>query len=397
MRLKEVAFYLSIIALTTLLGWMIIAPQSTPAPSTPVTAGSPERLTVSFEAGPVAFTPDGSRVAVAVSAAVTEEDENPNERNTVVRIYQTKDLKLIERLVRTHPAEMNLKTLSWSPNGRWLLETGWEQQFRLWDTQKWRSYPVLRPRATQVALDTRTGETRIEYQEHDDSRSMAATWSPDSRTFAVASSSNKVGFWDAASRKLKRQMTLWADEMAISPNGHYLAIDHPERRLELWDLREPQRKKAVRRFVGHQEGSSSYRQIVWSPDGKWLAAATEDGFLVWEVNHPSPQPITHLSGQTVPVSGLAFDPTEKWSTGFRLAWGDMGGIMLASFALNQKGEIVSNHQPLSQTPTIGLHWQGNTLLGVDLMGEPFRQPVKPAGVMPKEQWQLDAESKAERT
>jgi WD40 repeat protein len=72
----------------------------------------------------------------------------------------------------------------------------------------------------------------------------------------------------------------WADRPAISPDGHLLAAGRRDNRggeLKLWDATTGKEIAVLAGYAGQ------HSDLAFSPDGKRLAAAANDGVQVWDV------------------------------------------------------------------------------------------------------------------
>ncbi|MEU9982835.1 helix-turn-helix domain-containing protein [Streptomyces sp. NPDC050856] len=110
--------------------------------------------------------------------------------------------------------------------------------------------------------------------------------------------------------------------VALSPDGRLLAAGGLDRRVALWDVRDPRRPRALP--VSTPAFKDTVYALAFSPDGHRLAAGTGDGTVrLWEpavssrAKRVAP---TVLSGPGATVYGLAFSPD-----GRRLAAGSADG------------------------------------------------------------------------
>ena len=97
--------------------------------------------------------------------------------------------------------------------------------------------------------------------------------------------------------------------MAFSPDGRLLAISPPDGNLQLYDL-------ASRQVIRTLPGTKDEGQAAFSPDGKIIAAVTQNSVILWDVTtgreQGSPIPLARAGspsfshdGQTLAVMGPA--------------------------------------------------------------------------------------------
>lgn len=110
-------------------------------------------------------------------------------------------------------------------------------------------------------------------------------FSPNDEVLASASLDSTIRFWEVPRGKqlhlLKGERKKWANCIAWSPDGHFLASGGggQDKTIQLWEVVN---KKSARQFTGHQGAIIS---LAFSPDGKQLASGSFDKSVkVWNVD-----------------------------------------------------------------------------------------------------------------
>ena len=238
-------------------------------------------LKVPIRSGGVVFSPDWQRLATA--------------SNDAVRVWD----------VVTGQELLTLKghsKVAFSPDGKRLASAGNEFQVKVWDASTGQELLTLKHNNTLTCV----------------------AFSPDGgRLVSVTYDSTKV--WDLASGQ--ELFTLGASQsVAFSPDGKRLAF-------ALWGghdtvkVLEAATGKELISLQGHTDRVNS---MAYSPDGNWLASASEDQTIrVWDA--VSGQETLTLRGHTGDIWSVAFSPDGK-----RLASRSGGVIKVWDAAADQE-------------------------------------------------------------
>jgi RNA polymerase sigma factor (sigma-70 family) len=238
-----------------------------------------------------------------------------------------------EKPIGTYPIAVS--ELTFSPDGKLLAATGYENHVWLWDLDKGepaRKLPglcaafspdgkYLATAATPIArlYETATGNEVRAFTGHV-STIIGVAFTPDGQTLITASQGALPGFreegatwdkdtiwlWDVATGKVRRRFggEHRAIGLAISPDGRTVSGTGLIQGAHLWELATGQERAAL---SGH--GDMIYA-TAFTPDGKLLASASGDGTIrVWQM--PGGKHVHTFAGHRGWVLSLAFTPDGK--------------------------------------------------------------------------------------
>ncbi|MFW9263406.1 metallophosphoesterase [Nostoc sp. CALU 546] len=131
-----------------------------------------------------------------------------------------------------------------------------------------------------------------------------ATWSPNGKYIAAASSIGDIYLWSLESGKIIQTIKCFNERIlsiAWSPNGKYIAIGGSTRIIQIWNIKQD---RLEQRLIGH---SDWIRDIAWSPNGKQIVSCSSDqGVWLWATE--TGQPLCRFEGHTNWVKGVAWSP-----------------------------------------------------------------------------------------
>jgi WD40 repeat protein len=127
--------------------------------------------------------------------------------------------------------------------------------------------------------DAETGEgfTPLERPSEQEIRSL--TYSPDGRTLFATSLTGSVFIWDLITRQLPETLLAdnagtW--KVALNPDGTRMVTVGSDYTVKLWDTATRQHLITL---YGHPKGSSGLFEVAFSPDGHWIASADDTGLV----------------------------------------------------------------------------------------------------------------------
>lgn len=216
--------------------------------------------------------------------------------------------------------------MAFSPDGRYLATTTEEDHStRLWDTQTGQALWIdpdaggesvafsadgqrlfAAGELLEVSLyDVLTGQLlqKFSYPEV----MLFGAYAPDGLTAATTLGGRAgVLLWDMTTGQVLRTIQPDAGDVmraiVYSPDGRYLAAGGNTGTLYLWDV---QSGAEVRRFVGHTDTVA--RALAFSPDGRYLASGSADRTVrIWEV--ATGKELRRLAGFVRQLASVVFTP-----------------------------------------------------------------------------------------
>lgn len=201
--------------------------------------------------GALAFSHDGSTLITAGGGQLHFWDVA---RLQLIRTYEDED-------------EVQVNSLVFSPDDRWLALAGVNHAMRLWDL----TAPATKPQILRSAPDNRGTDT---------------AFSPDGWwLFGSTWPGTDVWIWDmqdlAAPPKILDDFTNAPDEIAISADGRWLATSGSYA-VQLWNLQDLNAHPVV--LQDHRAWTTG---IAFAPDTSWLLSGSSDRTAkVWSLSLP---------------------------------------------------------------------------------------------------------------
>ena len=260
----------------------------------------------------LAFSPDGTRIAVAV-------DDHANDPNCILIVDARTGAKLQTLSRHEHP----ICDVAWSSDGALVASASYDGTIRLWNPGTAECVRILRgsfesvdrvsfsPDGTTLfsthndasirVWDVATGVQRQRLGGGDESTNTQLAIAPDGTTLAT-SNYEVISLWRLPNQKrlaFLRGHTLTVNALAFSPDGATLASAGWDGIIRLWGAA----KFDVQREL--KEQADTVNAIAFSTDGRILAAGGRNGrILLWDVERGTILRI--LVGHTDEVCAFAF-------------------------------------------------------------------------------------------
>ena len=341
-------------------------PNDTPVFQNSQTWNLPENAIARFGKGvmggsdrAVAFSPDGTRFAVATGAGIW--------------IYDAKTYREIS-LLAGHTGVV--RAVAFSLDGETLASGARDRTIKIWNLETGNATTYIGHRggvesvafspdgqmvasgaedSTVKLWSTENGQNLATFEGHE-FRVFSVAFSSDRKTVASGGSDNTIKLWDVATKQ--NIATLLGHEdiifsVAFSPDGKILASGSQDDTVKLWHVETGQDLHTFK----HRERVFS---VAFSPDGKVVAGGAWRGIKLWNIE--TGEDVSILKGGTTVRSGsIAFSPdgTTLASAGVDRFGGTSGAITLWDIETG-KG-LATLHGHTERVPAVAFSPDGTTI------------------------------------
>lgn len=198
--------------------------------------------------------------------------------------------------------EEEIKSVSFSPNGKYLVTTS-ARTIKIWDLADKQCVKTLIGHTDTVSYATFTNDGKRvvstsmdktmrlwDFEKNDDCQTLSdemgwvyyATFSPDNKLIATASMDGKVRIWDANSGQCIHKFAGHSDQVnyvAFSPDGIHLASASKDKTIFVWNMEKENYEYVL---FEHRDNVAA---LSYSPDGNYLVSSSWDKTIkIWDVH-----------------------------------------------------------------------------------------------------------------
>jgi glucose repression regulatory protein TUP1 len=203
----------------------------------------------------VRFSHDGKYVATGCNRSAQIFDVQTGEKVCVLEDHNAVEMS----------ADLYIRSVCFSPDGRYLATGAEDKLIRVWDIQ------------------TRTIRNHFSGHEQD---IYSLDFARDGRTIASGSGDRTVRLWDIEQGSNTLTLTIedGVTTVAISPDTNYVAAGSLDKSVRVWDIHTGYLAERLEGADGHRD---SVYSVAFSPNGKELVSGSLDRTIkMWELSGP---------------------------------------------------------------------------------------------------------------
>jgi FOG: WD40 repeat len=177
--------------------------------------------------------------------------------------------------------EGEVRSVSWSPDGKNVASGSVDETVRIWDVSSGEGVGTFAGHSGWV---------------------LSVNYSPDGRYVASGSSDKTVKIWNIASGQCIK--TLEGHTSAVlsvnySPDGRYVASGSSDKTIKIWDIASGE---CVKTLEGH---AADVNSVNYSRDGRYIASGSDDKTIkIWDI--ASGECVKTLEGHVATVNSVSY-------------------------------------------------------------------------------------------